>query len=235
MIQLIGVPIQKIRSPSPGIVMESIVGHALSVFMGFFAIMNPIANTPVFLGLTEGDDSSVRKKIAAKALVFSAIIIVVFCAAGNLIFHLFGITLPAFRITGGLLVALVGMHMLQGGGHSPIQHPSEADKQKSIDEELEVAITPLALPILAGPGTIATAMNFSSGGTLSEFVVTVTAFLVLCVITYAFFVSGERLVRFLGDNGIKVITRLMGLLLAVIGVQMVLVGIGGALTAYGFK
>jgi multiple antibiotic resistance protein len=234
-INVVDVPVKRIQSLSQGIGMEGIVGYALSVFMGFFAIMNPIANTPVFLGLTEGDDSAVRKKVAAKALIASAIIILVFCAAGNLIFHLFGITLPAFRITGGLLVALVGLHMLQGGGHSPIQHPSEADKQKSIDEELEVAITPLALPILAGPGTIATAMNFASGGTISEFVVTVTAFIVLCVITYAFFVSGERLVRFLGENGIKVVTRLMGLLLAVIGVQMVLVGIGGALTAFGLK
>lgn len=212
--------------------MESFVGHALTVFMGFFAIMNPVANTPVFLGLTAGDDSGTRRRVAAKALLLSAVIIVFFCAAGKLVFTLFGITLPAFRITGGILVALVGFHMLQGGEHSTVQHPSDEDKEKSLDAALGVAITPLAMPILAGPGTIATAMNYASAGTVTEFVVTVSAFIVLCAITYVFFVSGERLVRYIGDNGMKVITRLMGLILAVIGVQMLIEGMGGAVAAF---
>lgn len=213
--------------------MESLsIGHALSVFMGFLAIMNPVANTPVFLGLTADDDSDTRRRIAMRALGVSAIIIVVFSAAGKVIFELFGITLPAFRITGGILVALVGFHMLQGGGHSTVQHPSDKDKEKSREAALEVAITPLAMPILAGPGTIATAMNYASAGTVAEFVVTVCAFLVLCAITYLFFVSGERLVEYIGANGIKVITRLMGLILAVIGVQMLIAGIGGAIAGF---
>ena len=76
--------------------------------MGFFAIMNPVANTPVFLGLTADDSPEIRRAVARKALLLSFIIILVFCAAGKLIFDLFGITLPAFRITGGLLVFLVG-------------------------------------------------------------------------------------------------------------------------------
>ena len=208
--------------------MNAFIGHALSVFMGFFAIMNPVANTPVFLGLTEEDDPETRRKIATKALMVSFVIILVFSAAGKLIFDLFGISLPAFRIMGGILVALVGYHMLQGGEHSSVQHPSEEDKRKSLEAEMEIAITPLAMPILAGPGTIATAMNFASTGGISEFIVTVGAFFVLCVITYVFFVSGERFVKYIGDNGIKVITRLMGLILAVIGVQMLIEGVGGA-------
>ena len=208
--------------------MNAFIGHALSVFMGFFAIMNPVANTPVFLGLTAEDDPETRRKVATKALVVSFVIILVFSAAGKLIFGLFGITLPAFRIMGGLLVALVGYHMLQGGEHSSVQHPSEADKKKSLEAELEIAITPLAMPILAGPGTIATAMNFASTGGISEFIVTVGAFFVLCVISYVFFISGERFVKYIGENGIKVVTRLMGLILAVIGVQMLIDGVGGA-------
>ena len=208
--------------------MNAFIGHTLSVFMGFFAIMNPIANTPVFIGLTVEDDFETRRKIATKALLVSFVIILVFSAAGKLIFELFGITLPAFRIMGGILVALVGYHMLQGGEHSPIQHPSEEDKQKSLEAELEIAITPLAMPILAGPGTIATAMNYASTGGVSDFVETVGAFFVLCVISYVFFISGERFVKYIGDNGIKVVTRLMGLILGVIGVQMLIDGIGGA-------
>ncbi len=211
--------------------MENLIGHAASVFMGFFAIMNPIANTPVFLGLTADDPDDVRRAVARKALIISFVIILVFCGAGKLIFDLFGITLPAFRITGGLLVFLIGFHMLQGE-HSSVQHPSDEDKEKSREAQLDVATTPLALPILAGPGTIATAMNFASGGSVADFGVTVAAFFLLCLITYAFFVSGERFVRYLGVNGIKFITRIMGLLLAVIGTQMVLTGIGGAMRTF---
>ena len=208
--------------------MDDLAAHILSVFMGFFAIMNPIANTPVFLGLTAEDDSATRRRIATRSLVVSAVIIILFCAVGKYIFDLFGITLHAFRITGGLLVAMVGFHMLQGGEHSPVQHPSDDDKAASAAAASDVAISPLAMPILAGPGTIATAMNFASAGTLTEFMVTVVAFLALCLITWAFFVSGERFVALIGDNGIKVITRLMGLILAVIGVQMTIEGVGGA-------
>lgn len=212
--------------------MEGLAAHILSVFMGFFAIMNPIANTPVFLGLTADDDTATRRQVATRALVASALIIIVFCAAGKFIFDMFGITLPAFRITGGILVGLVGFHMLNGGEHSSVQHPSDTDKAQSSEAALDKAISPLAMPILAGPGTIATAMNYASAGTVTEFVVTVSAFLVLCVITWLFFVFGERLVTFIGDNGIKVVTRLMGLILAVIGVQMLIGGIGGAVSAY---
>ncbi len=84
---------------------DSFINHAFTVFMGFFAIMNPIANTPVFLGLTAEDTPNVRRKIAAKALILSLVIIVIFSAAGKLIFDLFGITLSSFRIMGGILVA----------------------------------------------------------------------------------------------------------------------------------
>jgi len=161
--------------------MDVNIGHAISVFMGFFAIMNPVANTTVFLGVTAEDDSETRRNIAIKALVVSFVIIVVFSTAGKFIFDLFGITLPAFRIMGGILVALVGYQMLQGGEHSSVQHPSDGDKQKSVDAELSAAITPLAMPILTGPGAIATAMNFASTGGAQEFLVTIGAFFMAAV------------------------------------------------------
>jgi multiple antibiotic resistance protein len=211
--------------------MEGFIGHAVSVFLGFFAIMNPIANTPVFLGLTDGDSDDTRRRVARKALISAFVIIVVFCAVGKFIFELFGITLSAFRVTGGLLIFLVGFHMLQGE-QSRVHQPSAEDVQKHLDAELEVAMTPLAMPILAGPGTIATAMSFASGGGMVDFVVTVAAFFLLCAITYTFFVSGERFVSYLGDNGIKVVTRLMGLILAVIGTQMFIAGVEGAVTSF---
>jgi len=213
----------------PDLMSHAIIGDALSVFMGFFAIMNPIANTPVFLGLTAGDSPEVKRRVAAKAILFTFILIVVFCLLGQVIFSLFGITLPAFQITGGILVFMIGLQMLHGQQskvHSPVQkQPDDA----AIQGELSVAITPLAIPILGGPGTIATAMNFSSSGSMTDLVITIVAFAILCLITFISFVSGQRLVKVLGDNGLSVVTRLMGLILAVIGTQMVLTGIKGAI------
>jgi multiple antibiotic resistance protein len=209
------------------IVDKAAVGHALSVFMGFFAIMNPIANTPVFLGLTAGDERALRRRVALQAVLTTFAIVTVFCLLGSLIFTLFGITVPAFRITGGVLVALIGYQMLHGAPSS-VHHPSDTDQRDSRDAALGVAITPLAIPILAGPGTIATAMNYASTGGVTEMVVTISAFAALCVITFLFFIFGEGLTRFLGKSGLNVITRLMGLILAVIGVQMLIDGIDGA-------
>ena len=207
--------------------MESALLHAVTVFMGFFAIMNPIANVPIFLGLTSEDDERTAATIAFRSLLLAFLIVTTFSVTGKVIFDLFGLTLPAFRITGGLLVFLIGFHMLQGN-HSNIQHPSEEDKQKSREAALSVAVSPLGMPILAGPGTITTAMNFSSGGGFMEVVVTIAVFAVLCVITYVFFVFGEKFVGYLGASALGVITRMMGLILAVVGTQMTIEGINGA-------
>jgi len=211
---------------------KAAIGHGLSVFMGFFAVMNPIANTPVFLSLTADDDNATRRMVALQAMLAAFVIIAVFCLLGSVIFSLFGITLPAFRITGGVLVALIGFQMLHSEP-SPVHHPSAADQAASRKAALSVALTPLALPILAGPGTIATAMNFASTGGAMNMLVTLVAFAVLCVITYGFFVSGERLTRYLGKSGLAVITRIMGLILAVIGVQMLIAGLKGAFPVLG--
>ncbi|HFQ81814.1 MAG TPA: MarC family protein [Desulfobacterales bacterium] len=212
--------------------MESILIHSVTVFMGFFAIMNPVANVPIFLGLTSGDDKQTTKTVAFQSLALAFLVIVVFSIAGKVIFELFGITLPAFRITGGLLVFLIGFHMLQGK-QSSVHHPNEEDKQKCREAALSVAISPLAMPILAGPGTIATAMNFSAGGGLTGMVVTIISFAVLCLITYVFFVFGEKFVTFIGVGALGVITRMMGLILAVIGTQMVIEGLHGAFKLAG--
>ncbi len=200
--------------------------------MGFFAIMNPIATVPIFLSLTSDDDERTTAAVAFRALMLAFLIVTVFSIAGKVIFELFGITLPAFRITGGLLVFLIGFHMLQGN-LSSVHNPSNEDKKKSREVALSVAVSPLAMPILAGPGTIATAMNFSAHGGLMEMMMTIGAFAVLCVVTYVFFRFGEKLVTFIGPDALGAITRLMGLILAVIGTQMAIEGIRGAFVLVG--
>jgi len=141
--------------------MQNLLHHAITIFMAFFAIMNPIANTPIFIGLTEGDEAAVKRKIASQSLILAFGIVLVSCLAGNLIFKAFGITLPAFRITGGILVFIIGFQMLHGNP-SEVHNPSHADNRKSIEAQLSIIVSPLAVPILAGPGTIATAMSFSA-------------------------------------------------------------------------
>ncbi len=206
--------------------MEEILLHALTVFMGFFAIMNPIANIPIFLSLTHEEDKQTKRAIASKSLILAFLIVVVFSFTGKVIFELFGITLPAFRITGGLLVFLIGFHMLQGD-FSRVNHPSEKDERESKAATLSVSVSPLAIPILAGPGTITTAMNFSADGFVNMGV-TISMFAILCAITYLCFVFGEKFVAFIGASALGAITRMMGLILAVIGTQMVLDGLHGA-------
>jgi multiple antibiotic resistance protein len=203
-----------------------------TVFMGFFAIMNPLANTPVFLGLTDGDDAKTRREVAFRGLALAFLIIALFSVAGKLIFDLFGITLPAFRIAGGILVFQIGFHMLHGE-QSKVHHVGNDDASKAAREtqQLSVAVSPLAVPILAGPGTIATAMNFVAVRSVSHLTITIGAFALMCVISYVFFVGGEKLVAYIGENAVGVVTRMMGLILAVIGVQMFIEGVRGAVQA----
>ncbi len=192
--------------------------------MSFFAIMNPIANAPIFLGLTQDMDEQTAHAIALRSLLITFIIVAIFSLAGKMVFELFGLTMPAFRITGGILVFLIGYHMLQGN-HSTVHHPPELKSGKNLDANLGIAVSPLAMPILAGPGTIATAMNFSAQGGYFHILITLSVFAVLCGITYVCFLSGKKLVGFLGESFLGVITRIMGLILAVIGTQMVIEGI----------
>jgi len=212
--------------------MEGILYHMAIVFMGFFAIMNPVANVPIFLGLTVEDNEQATRTIALRSLLLAFLIVAVFAIAGKLILDLFDITLPAFRMTGGLIVLLIGYHMLQGN-HSSVHHLNEEDNQKCREAELGIAVSPLAMPILAGPGTIAAAMNFASGGGVMEMAVTIAAFAFLCLITYLLFIFGEKFVTFIGVGALGVITRIMGLILAVVGMQLLIEGVQGAFTLAG--
>jgi multiple antibiotic resistance protein len=191
---------------------------------GFFAIMNPLANTPVFISVTAGDDPATKRAIARKSLTVAFGIVVVMAVAGGEILHLFDITLGILRITGGIVVFIIGYHMLGGSG-SDVHTPSEEDVASSREAQLGVAISPLAIPLLAGPGTIATAMNLAAGGWW-HVGVTLVAFAVICGLSYVCFVKSESLVAFLGQNGLNVVTRLMGLIVASIGTGMVISGLG---------
>jgi len=197
--------------------MTDLYAQIVTVFLGFFAIMNPIANTAAFAGLVGNMSRAEEIKIAAKALIITFVVIAAFALLGKGIFHVFGITISAMRIAGGILVFLVGYHMINGHGSS--LHSAEAN------DDSDIAVSPLAVPLLAGPGTIATAMNFSASEAISGILVTVSVFGVLCVITFFCFIFSSNILNVIGKSGLSIVTRLMGLILAVIGTEMLITGV----------
>jgi len=213
-----------------------------TMLAGFFAIMNPIANIPIFLGLTDGYSAKARRRVALRSTLIAFATVTVFTLLGQLIFSMFGITIAAFRVAGGVIIFLIGYHMLQGEV-SPAHQTARAREVSTgepsvrttsarpslapvIDEEgmLSVAISPLGVPLLAGPGTIVTAIGFSAGH-WRHALLSLIAFALLCGTTWFGFVAGERLVRYLGNSFLTVITRLMGLILAVVGAEMLITGL----------
>lgn len=198
--------------------MDNLLHFSFTVFMGFFAIMNPIANTPIFLGLVEGKDSAEKKKIARTGILTAFIIVTAFIFAGKYIFDLFGITIPAFKITGGILIFYVGFEMLMSK-KSKVHTNGEAENDSGI------AISPLAIPILAGPGTIVTAMNFVTDASITHLGIVVVVFGLMVFLTYLAFSLSDLIVKKVGQNLIAVIGKIMGLILAIIGTGMVTEGI----------
>jgi len=198
---------------------SNLLTYALTVFTGFFAIMNPIANAPVFIGLTEGKSEAHKKSIAKKATLTAFFIVIAFIFIGKYIFELFDITIPAFKIAGGILVFFVGFEMLMSKKSSIHNNQEETDPDESI------AISPLAIPILAGPGTIVTAMNFVTDANYIHIGIVGAVFALMILLTWLAFVYSDMLLKKLGNNIIVVITKLMGLILTIIGTDMLISGI----------
>ena len=190
-------------------------------FMAFFAIMNPISNLPAYMALVADDSQKISRKIAFRSLLIVFVIVTVFIFSGDFIFKVFGITIVSFRIAGGILVAVIGYHMINGN-HSPSYKGMEQQAVNS--DPMSIAISPLAMPLFAGPGTITTALSLANGG-LQNQLITVVAFALLCVITYLLLRSAKQIAGFLGENLMKIITKMMGLLLFSIGIQMIIVSV----------
>ena len=190
-------------------------------FMAFFAIMNPISNLPAYMALVADDSQKISRKIAFRSLLIAFVIVTVFIFSGDFIFKVFGITIISFRIAGGILVAVIGYHMINGN-HSPSYKGMEQQAVNS--DPMSIAISPLAMPLFAGPGTITTALSLANGG-LQNQLITIVAFALLCVITYLLLRSAKQIAGFLGENLMKIITKMMGLLLFSIGIQMIIVSV----------
>ncbi len=203
-----------------------------TVFIGFFAILNPIGNTPVFMSMVGDADRGIIKRVAFKSVMVAFVIITIFSLFGHIIFRLFNITLPAFQVAGGIIVFFIGYDLLKG--KSSTAHRSKVMDTGSAYEEM--AVSPLGIPLLAGPGTISTAMNFvGQGKSFLNTLLIIFVFAIVCLITYWMFIISHRIADKLKPSLIKAISRIMGLILAVIAVQMIINGIFNIIKEYPGK
>jgi multiple antibiotic resistance protein len=198
--------------------MENYWSYSLTVFMAFFAIMNPIVNIPIFVKLTEGTDEIKKKEISKTATLVAFIIVLAFILVGKYIFEIFGLTIPAFKVFGGILIFYIGFEMLQS--RKPSMHQNE---KMAFDDA--VTISPLAIPILAGPGTIVTAMNFVVKANFLHVFITIVIFALITYLTYLAFIYSKYIIKLVGDKNFVIIGKIMGLILGVLGANMLIEGI----------
>jgi len=195
---------------------------ALITFTSVLFIVDPLAAVPAYLVVTRDEDHATRRRTARRACVSMAILLAVFAAAGGVIFAALGITLPAFRIAGGLILWLVAFDMLRAQRNT---QESGEELAEGLEKE-DVALTPLAIPILAGPGAISTAIVLAGQAhDLAHTMVVYASIVLTALVSYLTLVLGERLLVVLGRTGIRVLTRIMGLLLAAVATQFILTGV----------
>jgi multiple antibiotic resistance protein len=202
--------------------MDELTRFGLVTLTAVLFIVDPVAVVPTYLVITQDETAAERRRTALRACVAMTLLLLVFAATGTALFRAFGITLPAFRTAGGLILWFVAMDMLRGERRT--QESREEVDEGQVKED--VALTPLAIPMLAGPGAISTVIVLATEARGAAHVVIVYAAIVLTgVVSYLTLRLGEPLLTKLGKTGIKVMTRVMGLLLAAVAVQFVLSGV----------
>jgi multiple antibiotic resistance protein len=203
--------------------MEFSLSGGLKVLVGMFVIVNPIGMIPFFLNLTENSDPAGKQRIARVAATAVIAVLVGSSLLGDGLLRFFGVSLPAFRVAGGILLLLMAVAMIQAAPSRARHTPEEA--QEASDKE-NIAIVPLAIPLLAGPGSISTAILYANQ---AEGFFAFTFLLATCVAVgvscYYVFRSAETIRAKLGKTGINIMTRLFGILLAAIGVEFIAGGL----------
>ena len=200
----------------------SLTKFALLCFTSLLSIINPLSAAPMYLAITDGYTLGQRRRTLRAGIVTAFAIMAVFALVGGFIFQLFGITIDAFRIAGGFIFFGIGMDMLQA--KSRRGKATEEEEQEGRVRE-NVGVTPLGIPMITGPGAITTVMVLmTEAGTAVRVGVVFASVLVVLAITWAVLTAAPRLVRFFGQTGLNVMTRLMGLLVTVIAVQFIVDG-----------
>lgn len=205
---------------------SSVLSYTFLCLTSFFTLANPLGTMPVFLSITRGIDKNTRLFVLKKACIISVIILLAFTVCGQLLFTLFGISTNGFRIAAGFIIFKIGFDMLQAK-YSSVK--LSEDEVKSYAQD--ISITPLAIPMLCGPGAIANGIMMMDDAKDWTFLVALFGSIILIyIITYLILRSSTVLMNWLGDTGNNVMMRLMGLILMVIAVEFFVNGVKPILT-----
>lgn len=200
----------------------------LGTVVALLPLINPLATAPTFLAITAGDSHARRMQQLRMACLYTVIILVSFLVGGTFIMRFFGLSIPGLRIAGGLLVAGIGYRMLMGS-------PQVADDEQAHEAARakgDVSFSPLAMPMMSGPGSIAVTVGFTSLATgVLDYVAIILGIIFVAVITYVTLRLSDRVVRVIGINGMNVLSKMMGFLILCIGIQFVVNGVLGIFTA----
>jgi multiple antibiotic resistance protein len=196
----------------------------LGTIVALLPLINPLASAPTFLAITEGDSRERRHAQLVRACLYMVAILVSFLVGGRFIMDFFGISIPGLRIAGGILVAGIGFGMLLGKNTEGTTDDEEA--KAAARAKRDISFSPLAMPMLSGPGAIAVTIGFTSLATgLTDYIAIILGILVVAGFTYVTLNLSERTVRLIGVNGMSALTKIMGFLLLCIGIQFIVNGI----------
>ena len=204
--------------------MENInVSFVLLTFSSLFTLINPIGITPILLSMTEDESDSEYQVIIKKGIITAYIILTIFAIMGDLIFKFYGITIYAFMIAGGILFLRNSFDMIDSKISRESSTPLET--KEAIQKE-DISITPIGIPLIAGPGAITSIMILSSqtSSYIDKCIVHINILITL-IITYIILLLGKKISKKIGTTGIRIIQRIMGLILLVISIQFIINGI----------
>ncbi|UMB60933.1 MarC family protein [Lutibacter sp. A80] len=196
---------------------------ALLAFTAFFTIINPLGTMPIFMSMTSSLNKEKRKQTAKKATLVAFFTIIAFAFSGQILFNFFGISVNSFRVVGGLIFFMMGWDMLQAQ-LGQFKHTKEEDEIDAYVED--ISITPLAIPMICGPGAISNAIILMEDAhTISQKIVLILVIGFVLLLTYIILIGASKITDRLGSTGNKVMMRLMGLIVMVIAVEFFFSGL----------
>jgi multiple antibiotic resistance protein len=202
---------------------RELLSFSLLSLSAVFFVVDPMGVVPVFVAMTQGDSQEKRERMARRAALTAFVILTLFAVAGTVIFRLLGVTLGAFKVAGGILLLLTSIEMLRAQQARTRIIPEEEQEGAAKDD---VAIFPLAIPLLAGPGAIATVTALMGrAGRILFMVPVVASIAITCAASYAMLRAASQISRILGVTGLNVMNRVIGLIIGAIAVQFVFDGL----------
>jgi multiple antibiotic resistance protein len=199
------------------------LSFSLLSLSAIFFVVDPMGVIPIFIAMTRNDTPEKRRDMARRASIAAFFILALFAVAGTLIFKVFGVTLGAFKVAGGVLLLLTSIEMLRA---QQVRTRTSTEEEREGAEKEDVAIFPLAIPLLAGPGSIATVTALMGrAGRVIFAVPVILSIAVTCVASYLMLLAAERIQRLLGVTGLNVMNRVIGLIIGAIAVQFMFDGL----------